>query len=139
MRAQRHLVLVLCAAVCAAAAAWTFDASAQARGHDIFEGEASVQAHILGHGDSLPAAASRCANCHTGEAPLGQALDAARLMQPLARRGGPPSNYDEASFCRVLRDGIDPAWVQLPRDMPRYALSDEDCRALWRHVTRARA
>lgn len=138
-RAQRHLFLGLCAAVCAAAAAWTFEASAQVRGHAIFEGQAEVRAHIQGHDATLPAAASRCANCHAGETPLGEALNATRLMQPQARRGGPPSHYDEASFCRVLRDGIDPAWVQLPREMPRYALSDDDCRALWRHVTRARS
>lgn len=134
---RRRLLLGLSAALCAAAAVWVFDASAAARGLALYGGRAALEARILGHADALPAEASRCVNCHAGQTTLGTPLDAAHLLRPLARRGGPPSRYDEATFCRVLREGIDPAWVQLPREMPRYTLSDEDCRALWWHLSRA--
>jgi len=55
-------------------------------------------------------------------------------LQP--RRGGPPSRFDDSSLCRLLRTGVDPAHVVIQRSMPRYELSDADCRALWAHLSK---
>ena len=54
----------------------------------------------------------------------------------MPRRNGPPSRFDEASFCRLLRTGVDPADIVVPRAMPRYAIDDTDCRALWAYLSR---
>ncbi len=64
-------------------------------------------------------------------ASYGPPLDADALARPQARRGGPPTRYDAASFCSVLRTGIDPASVVLAQQMPRYDLADQDCADLW--------
>jgi len=98
--------------------------------------------------ERLPPAATRCINCHAptavregaaraglAEGSFGPLLNADLLQTPQARRGGPPSRYDSHSLCHLLRTGIDPAWVTLPRSMPRYELSDQDCTQLWQHLT----
>lgn len=123
----------------------------EVRGRALFEGDAPLAGRLTGHDSDLPPAASRCSNCHRRDtappgapAPAGDetrsfgpALDAANLAESKPRRGGPPSRYDAASLCRVLRDGIDPAWVMIDRTMPRYQLEDADCEALWRHLIRS--
>ncbi len=106
---------------------------------------APLQGTIVGHSSALPPAAARCINCHAvGRAAPASAASAASfgpLLTPqsltgaVARRGGPPSRYDAPAFCRLLRQGVDPAWVIVPRSMPRYARSDADCHALWAHLT----
>lgn len=124
-----------------------------AHGQRLFAGTEPMRGRIAGHADALPALASRCVNCHapgrsTVAAPAASAaaptntsfaplLTPAYLTVPVARRGGPPSRYDEATFCRALRTGIDPAYVIVSRSMPRYDVNDADCRALWRHLTEA--
>ncbi len=116
------------------------------RGHALFTGAAPLHGTINGHASALPPAAARCVNCHTiGSAAPGAAAASVASFGPLltkqgltglvARRGGPPSRYDEAALCRLLRQGVDPAWVMVPRSMPRYELSDADCQALWTHLT----
>lgn len=116
-----------------------------ADGSDLFEGRKPLAGKLVGHSESLPAQALRCANCHSrgqgapADTGYGPALSARHLTQALARRGGPPSTYDEAGFCRLLRTGIDPAWIQLPAGMPRYELSDAQCAALWSFVNRGSA
>jgi len=132
---------------------WAFagEPTPQERGRRLFDGELPMTARIAGNASPLPAHAARCVNCHAAgrqaaKAPSGSAssvsfgprLDAAMLTRNLPRRGGPPSRYDEASFCRLLADGTDPAYVLIPRSMPRYDLSAADCRALWTHLTRTR-
>lgn len=113
-------------------------AVARTHGEALWRGERPLAGQIAGHAQAMPAAALRCINCHgggPGAAPGGAPrLDAATLTRPLARRGGPPSVYDEQAFCRLLRTGIDPAAVLLPREMPRYRIDDHDCAALWRHL-----
>ena len=115
------------------------------RGLQLYAGAAPLQGTITGHAAPLPPGAARCINCHAlgtagpalaASAPssFGPLLTRARLTQRTARRGGPPSAYDETSFCRLLRTGIDPAWVLIPRDMPRYELADADCRGLWLYL-----
>jgi len=127
---------------------WWLQASPAADGAALFDGRRPLIARIQGHDDRLPPAAARCSNCHApsavrqaaagagvATANFGPVLDRASLTQPLPRRGGPPSRYDAAALCRVLRTGADPALITLPRTMPRYELSDADCAALWAHLS----
>jgi hypothetical protein len=107
----------------------------RAAGRELFNGTRPLAAHLDGHGESLPPMAARCANCHEGAQVIGGAVDKATLTRAVPRRGGPPSRYDEAAFCKLLRTGIDPAWVLLPRAMPRYRVGDSDCASLWAYVT----
>ncbi|MFM2347474.1 MAG: hypothetical protein RL654_2227 [Pseudomonadota bacterium] len=117
-------------------------AVARTHGEALWRGERPLAGQIAGHAQAMPVAALRCINCHGGGlgAVPGSAprLDAATLTRPLARRGGPPSVYDERAFCQLLRTGIDPAAVLLPREMPRYRIDDHDCAALWRHLVATR-
>jgi mono/diheme cytochrome c family protein len=119
------------------------DEAAAARGRALFLGEAALEARVHGQDFALPAQASRCVNCHGpaavtagASAAAAPGLSAATLTQPVRRRGGPPSRYDAAALCTLLRSGIDPAHVMIQRTMPRYQISDEDCRALWLHLNR---
>ena len=57
------------------------------------------------------------------------------LTDAVRRRSGPPSRYDAGSLCTMLRTGVDPAHVIILRTMPRYDITDADCRALWLHLT----
>jgi hypothetical protein len=121
-------------------------AQSATRGRQLFDGEATIPARIVGQDFELPGQASRCVNCHgplTARAaasaaaaqPVAPALTAATLTEPLRRRGGPPSRYDAASLCTLLRSGVDPAHVIILRTMPRYEISDADCQSLWLHLT----
>jgi len=116
-------------------------AQEQARqlGQRWFEGAMPLKARMVGHGQDLPAAAAACINCHgvtSQRERFAVALDRTWLTQPQPRRGGPASRYDAQRFCRLLRDGIDPAWVVVNQTMPRYELTDLQCQALWLHLTR---
>jgi hypothetical protein len=113
------------------------------QGRRLFAGEPPIPGRIVGHRDALPAAASRCTNCHSAgvgvgatTTTFGPALDARVLTGKVARRGGPPSAYDVNSLCRLLREGVDPAWVVLKPAMPRYEVSAAQCAALWAFLTR---
>jgi hypothetical protein len=109
-------------------------------GRALFDGEAELHGRIYGHKADLPPAVVRCANCHAvaagPEVPqsLAPRLTRDLLMRPLSRRGGPPTRYDAASFCTLLRRGTDPAYVLISVEMPRYAIDADDCRALWRFL-----
>ncbi|HXI60327.1 MAG TPA: hypothetical protein VNO55_29885 [Polyangia bacterium] len=102
-------------------------------GQALFTGARPLAAHVAGQDFALPQDAVACTNCHQGQPPnvFGPPLTRATLTRARARRGGPASVYDDARFCRALRDGIDPALVVIPQTMPRYAFSDPQCRALW--------
>ena len=108
------------------------------------DGATVLRGRLAGHPVDLPQAATRCVNCHTAGAAAGQsltaafgpALDSATLARAISRRGGPPSRYDAASLCRLLREGIDPAWVMVDASMPRYEVSDAQCDALWTRILR---
>ncbi len=119
-------------------AAFAADAPGAARGRQLFEGQAALPARITGQDFALPTQASRCINCHgavaVGTQRIGPVLAAATLAEALPRRGGPPSRYDAASLCKLLRSGIDPAHVIIARTMPRYEISNADCRSLWLHL-----
>ncbi len=113
------------------------------RGRTLFDGSSPAAATLAGHDDALPPVATRCANCHAGAGRAGQAsfapaLTASHLLDSRVRRGGPASVYDEASFCRVLRDGIGPDDVMINQAMPRYAFTRDQCADLWRYLTHAK-
>jgi len=112
-------------------------------GRRLFSGELPLSARIAGHTDTLPASAIRCSNCHRTQAvgaasapSFGPVLEARLLSGRIARRGGPPSAYSAAALCKLLREGIDPAWVMVAPAMPRYDASDAQCQALWAHLSR---
>ncbi len=118
-----------------------------ARGARLFDGRAPLTATLAGHTTPLPTQTARCSQCHAGPGAVtpsaadgrtafpGPPLDSQHLRAALSRRGGPPTAYDLASFCRTLREGIDPAHVVLPRTMPRFDIDDTRCEALWTHLT----
>lgn len=122
-------------------------ADAAERGRQLYFGELPLAGRVSGHGTDLPPDAVRCINCHAaGSAPaasagaaaasFGPALNADMLTRPTPRRGGPPSRYDENALCKLLSSGIDPAYIIIPRNMPRYTLSAADCHALWSYLSR---
>lgn len=108
-------------------------------GRQLYEGTAAgampaLRGRLVGHDSDLPGIATRCINCHRpagAAAGFGTRLDADHLRRALPRRGGPPSTYDAAGLCRVLREGIDPAFVVIDQAMPRYQATDAQCSALW--------
>lgn len=120
-------------------------------GERIFKGDAPVVAHVSGYGKPLTTEASRCVNCHeigdstrpgtgsTAATPIGPALSVDTLTREVARRGGPPSRFDEGSFCRLLTAGVDPAHIVVPRSMPRYDMSEAQCQDLWQYLTSERS
>jgi hypothetical protein len=153
---MRHvpLVLVLCGVVgwggLAVTVARAHGASQQsvASGERLFKGDDPLVGRISGFSKALEAEASRCSNCHEvaestrsdhtpsdGQAPAAPALTAQLLTQEVSRRGGPPSRFDQESFCRLVTTGVDPAYVVVPRTMPRYDMSSSQCQDLWRYLT----
>jgi hypothetical protein len=124
---------------------------ARERGGQLFAGERPLTATMAGHTAPLPQDAVRCTNCHRREADavvrsaadaaldvtqdFGPGLGASALTRAVARRGGPPSVYDGAAFCRVLREGIDPAHVVIAQTMPRYTMTPAECESLWIFLT----
>ncbi|WP_260853946.1 hypothetical protein [Paraburkholderia sp. BCC1886] len=104
----------------------------------IFYGKRAVPAELRDDNRLLPGATTRCVNCHTRTASpdsFAPPLTPGYLFAAASRRGGPASSYDEPAFCRVLREGIDPADVMLRKAMPHYRISDPDCKALWHFLT----
>lgn len=106
------------------------------RGKELFETGVALKGHQSGDDTALPAEALRCQNCHApGTQALGPLLSPSSLQTPRPRRGGPASRYDEASFCRLLAEGVDPMQIVIPKTMPRYAVSPEQCQELWSYLT----
>jgi hypothetical protein len=82
-----------------------------------------------------------CANCHSAKStsrlsasPAPQ-LNSALLLEMRQRHGGPPSLYNQAALCRMLRTGSDPAYVLIAREMPAYDVSDDQCASLWLYLS----
>jgi hypothetical protein len=104
----------------------------------IFNGQHAIPAHLRDDDRPLPTWTTRCVNCHTQADPaatFAPPLTAGNLLDAKSRRGGPPSRYDPTTFCRALKDGVDPASVVLRKSMPHYQISEAECAALWRFVT----
>lgn len=117
-----------------------FGDDADAAGCHMFFGETPLQGAVVEHGRPLPPEVVVCANCHLEDtrsisggsgAPF---LSRSMLTEPLRRRGGPPSQFSAASFCRLLRTGVDPVYIVISRKMPRYVLDDEQCLDLWQYL-----
>jgi len=106
----------------------------------MFFGEIPLKGTILGHDQPLPPELASCANCHAvGSRPavgdaFGPRLDRSNLTEARGRRGGPPSRFSASSFCRLLRTGVDPAYIMITRQMPRYELSNDQCFDLWQFL-----
>ena len=146
----------------AAFAGWqpsAFDTPEAIRGAALYYGRAPLEGRMAGQQQALPAVASRCANCHEGKAGTAAAtlttsttsatarpelaaweinvrLDALSLQTSRSRRGGPASSFDAASLCTLARTGVDPAAILVDPIMPRFTLSDDDCRDLWAFLSR---
>jgi mono/diheme cytochrome c family protein len=118
------------------AQAWD-DARGRERGRAVFFGATGLPARLAGHAVPLPSLATRCVNCHqaidaaspaaAGGRPFATPLDRARLAFPRSRHGGPPTAYDLASLCALLRTGVDAGHVVVSTVMPRYQVSDAGC------------
>jgi hypothetical protein len=111
-------------------------------GHDLFVGKAPLHGRIRTDFSNLPTEVVRCKNCHAQGAGKDVALSLAPrlnrqfLLEPRARRGGPMTSYDEQTFCRVLQGGLDPAYILVSAEMPRYEIDEGMCKALWKYITR---
>jgi len=107
------------------------------RGDALFHGKEELHARIRGHEDALPPETVRCANCHEAANNVrlsrvaAPRLDRSILLESRQRRGGPPSSYDQAAFCKLLRTGIDPAHILIAREMPVYEMDGAQCASLW--------
>jgi hypothetical protein len=131
------LVPMLALAAATAVVADSTTASDGKRGEAMFLGNEPLVGAIRGHRTNLPPEVVRCRNCHNrGEQkapgqdsapPIGRSL----LLKLQRRRGGPPSSYDPASFCKLLRTGVDPAYILISRVMPAYVVDDAQCESLW--------
>ncbi len=149
-----HLVLLVCGLMAWGGLVFTVaraHGAAQqsvASGERLFKGDVPLVAHIAGMNKVLEPEAARCSNCHdgldlsdatedalAGLAPPAPDLTASLLTQEVSRRGGPPSRFNQETFCRLLITGVDPAYVLVPRAMPRYEISPSQCEDLWRYLT----
>lgn len=115
------------------------------RGEALFRGREALRGTIRDHQADLPPAVMTCSNCHLAhrdQRPRTSSAEAAAprierslLVESHERRGGPPSSYDQRTFCTLLRTGIDPAYILVAREMPVYRLTNDDCESLWRYLT----
>ena len=134
------VLTVWCFLKTAIAGAATGPDSSVVMGRQMFFGNEPLLGVITGHADFLPSKMVSCASCHTGTAGSGASalfapvLNRPRMTSLIGRRGGPPSMFSASSFCKMLRTGVDPAYVLIARSMPRYRLSDDQCLGLWRYV-----
>jgi hypothetical protein len=110
-------------------------------GRSLFFGETPLRGIIQGHDRPLSPELVRCANCHlpdsrstSGVSNVTPRLDRSGLTELRRRRGGPPSQFTPSSFCRLLRTGVDPAYILITRQMPRYTLEDAQCLDLWQYL-----
>ncbi len=105
------------------------------RGEALFNGKEPLSGRIREHDETLPPEVVRCVNCHGASARPSRVaaphLDGSRLLEFHQRRGGPPSRYDQSAFCKLLRSGVDPVQIMIAREMPVYALDDDQCASLW--------
>jgi hypothetical protein len=108
-------------------------------GRGLFFGETPLRGIVQGHERPMPPKLVGCANCHvpdltSGVSSAAPRLDRSSLTESRRRRGGPPSQFTPVSFCRLLRTGVDPAYILITRQMPRYTLDDGQCLELWQYL-----
>jgi hypothetical protein len=114
-------------------------------GRGLFFGETPLHGIISGHNLPLPPKMVSCANCHlqgwlpaSGVSNSAPRLDRSSLTEFRRRRGGPLSQFTPATFCRLLRTGVDPAYILITRRMPRYTIEDRQCLYLWQYLMEQR-
>jgi hypothetical protein len=106
----------------------------------MFFGETPLRGIIVGHDRPLPPEVVGCVNCHLGgsrstsDGSFAPLLARSTMTEPRRRRGGPPSQFSAESFCRLLRTGVDPVYIIISRQMPRYMLDDGQCLDLWQYL-----
>lgn len=111
------------------------------RGEALYGGKEPLHGRVRGQDDLLPPEAVRCVNCHNPASKdrlsgkPAPRIDGEWLMQARQRHGGPPSSYNQASFCKVLRAGTDPVYVLVAREMPVYEMDEDQCASLWLFLT----
>lgn len=146
IRGNRARLLTVLALVLAAKASLGWSEPGQSArsaglGSRLFHGFAPLHGRLYTQSDELPNGAARCANCHayanSTPVPYSSAprLSAQWLIVNRPRRGGPKSYYNQERFCSLLRTGVDPAYIVINVEMPRYELTDEECNALWVFLT----
>lgn len=134
---RRRLFLLANAGIMLFASARTLE-----QGDALFHGKFPLSGRIRGHEESLPPETVRCSNCHEAANSVSVSrvapprIDRLLLLEPRQRRGGPPSSYDQKAFCKLLRTGIDPAYIVIAREMPTYAVDDQQCASLWKYLLR---
>jgi len=139
---MRKWILLASSLILAAAAATATAAhpTSAASGEALYRGKTPLQGKIRGHDDPLPSEAIVCANCHSAKADTrlpgtpAPELNRDLLLNAHQRRGGPPSTYNQASFCRLLRTGADPGYILIAREMPIYEITDDQCASLWTYL-----
>ncbi len=133
-------IILACAAGRSRAGTMT-ERTGYARGRELFAGRVDLQGRVQSHPVNLPPEVVRCANCHAvargPEVPrsLAPRLTRELLMERRSRRGGPPSSYTADSFCALLQTGVDPAFILISEEMPRYEMDAGSCHALWLFLT----
>jgi hypothetical protein len=135
--------VALAAVFCSGTAAARPPITAAARGRALFTGQEPLAGRVRDHRSDLPPAVVVCRGCHGGRvvvppgapSPPAPPIDRALLLEARSRRGGPPSAYDSAAFCKLLRTGVDPAYVLVAREMPVFDVDDAQCESLWRFLT----
>lgn len=111
------------------------------KARDYYSGPARMRAHLDGIDALLEPSSVRCSNCHgvdAGGIPLGVIKGTNIHSASLGNRrsaSGASWSYDGASFCTAVRKGIDGSGRILEPGMPRYDITDSQCRSLWNYVT----
>jgi len=111
------------------------------RGEDLYQGKEPLRGKVRGQDDLLPPEATRCVNCHNPASRdrlsgrPSPRIDGDWLTKARQRHGGPPSSYNQALFCKLLRSGTDPVYVLVAREMPIYEIDDDQCASLWTFLT----
>ncbi len=120
---------------------WIGQAHAQSLGERLYRGAALLTGSIAGQTTAMPASVLARTNCHVGstgnsggDAQAAPDLRGGCLSVVRSRRNGPAARYTQATFCRTLRTGVDPVYMILPVQMPRFTISDTDCAALWTYL-----
>jgi hypothetical protein len=128
--------------LCVVPSAWADPSSSAASpGGKLFTGVTALHGRLYTQSDEMPSEVMRCANCHShGRSEAVAYSNAPRLtrewlVEDRRRRGGPKSHYDAQQFCSLLRTGVSADHAVINVEMPRYALTDEECGSLWVFLT----
>lgn len=126
--------------VVAVRASETAGRQAAIAGKHIFFGRMPLKGTIPGQKNLLPPERAACINCHpvgsspTSDGSFAPPLDRSAILEPRRRRNGPPSYFSLDTFCTLLRTGVDPVYIVVNHQMPRFELDDDQCFDLWQYL-----